>query len=345
MKGLLVIVVLAVGGWFAYSHWFAAEEESAGDAPGAFDGVGEEEDEAADTPADPDATDAAGFDAEIEELLADCERRWEAIVAADARPALDPQAPALARDYSAVLQATYNKPALKETQERIVAERLTPLADTLFFSRYRYPDDETGIFALHTVERGERPDSIGREYGMSYQFINLMREHPPESGELKLGETLKVLRAKEHGGYLVHVDKSDFFADVFVCGILIRRFPVGIGAPESPTPVGTGHIDMRSLEPDWTDPETGEVYAWNDPRNLLGRVWLRIKADEIGQDGIGLHGFNGDPAQAVRVEASNGCVRMRNDDAELLYQILVPVGYYETKGFLQRAPMLVEIVE
>ncbi|MDA3962827.1 MAG: L,D-transpeptidase [Planctomycetota bacterium] len=344
MKAFVIIVILVVGGWFAWTKWGGADPvegdatEQAGDS--AFNAVD-------DGDAEPPEGDQASGDlsADLEALLKDSERRWELCVAEGRDPALDKQAPKLALDYSTVLKATYNVPAMKEMQERIVTERLLPLSAKLFFSKYRYNDDETGIFKQHKVAQGERPDSIGRDYGMSYQFINLMRERPAEDGELKLGENLKVLAAKEHGGYYVHVDKGDYFADVYACGILVKRFAVGVGAIETPSPLGKAHIDMRSLEPDWTDPNSGEVYAWNDERNLLGRVWLRLKADEIGQDGIGLHGYNGNPEQAVKVQASNGCIRMRNPDAELLYNIMVPVGYYPTEGFLQRAKMLVEIVE
>lgn len=351
MKAFVILVIIAVGGWYAWHKgWIGGEAEGAdvteaeagADAGDAFAGVDE-----GGTAAGGSGDGAGGgeISEEMKQLLAACEARWAELELSGKPPGLAKDAPKLARDYSTVVQATYNQPRLKETQEKIVNQRLAPLAEKLFFSRYPYREDETGIFTLHKVEQGERPDSIGRNYGMSYQLINLMREQPAESGELKLGETLKLVNAKTQGGYLVHVDKSDFFADVYICGILARRYPVGIGAIETPTPLGKAHIDMRSLEPDWTDPNSGEVYAWNDPQNLLGRVWLRLKSDEIGQGGIGIHGYNGDPGQAVGVKASNGCVRMRNADAEELYNLLVPVGYYETEGFMQRAPMVVEIVD
>jgi hypothetical protein len=350
MKAFVILVIIALGGWYAWHKgWIggdAAEAEATtaeaeAEAGAGFDGV-------AGGAAAGDGGAAAtgdGMSEEMKQLLAACETRWSELEGGEKPPGLAKDAPKLALDYSTVLKATYNQPGLKQVQERIVTERLAPLAEKLFFSKYPYREDETGIFALHQAEKGEDPEGISKRYGMSYQLLNLMREHPPESAALKLGESLKVINAKTQGGYLVHVDKGDFFADVYICGILARRYPVGIGAIETPTPLGKAHIDMRSLEPDWTDPNSGEVYAWNDPRNLLGRVWLRLKSDEIGQGGIGIHGFNGDPALAVKVKASNGCVRMRNEDAEELYNIMVPVGYYPTEGFLQRAPMLVEIVE
>jgi len=344
MKAIVIILILAGAGRFAWSQgWIGGGAEAEGEATAEGDGAFDNVDGGEDVQGGDDGG-ASGLDAELEQQLAACEDRWAELEASGKPPALAADMPSLARDYSTVLKATYNRPELKDVQQQIVTKRLLPAAEKLFFSKYRYPDDETGIFALHKVEQGERPDSIGRTYGMSYQLINIMRERPPEDGELKLGETLKVVNAKDQGGYHIHVDKSDYFADVYICGILARRYDVGIGAIETPTPVGEAHIDMRSLEPNWTDPNSGEVYAWNDPRNLLGRVWLRLKADEINQDGIGIHGFNGDPEQAVKVQASNGCVRMRNKDAEELYNLMVPVGYYES-GFIQRAPMTVEIVE
>lgn len=344
MKAFVIILILAAAGWFAWSKgWIGggdAPAEGEGTEEGAFEGVDDDGDGS-----QPATAGGSGLDAEVEQLLAACEDRWAELEASGKPPALAPDMPSLARDYSTVLKATYNRPGLKDVQHQIVNKRLLPAAEKLFFSKYRYADDQSGVFALHKVEQGEKPDSIGREYGMSYQLINIMRERPPEDGDLKLGETLKVINAKEQGGYHIHVDKSDYFADIYICGILARRYDVGIGAIETPTPTGTARIDERQLEPDWTNPTTGEVIPWNDPRNLLGRIWLQLKPDEINQDGIGIHGFNGDPALAVKVKASNGCVRMRNDDAAELYHLMVPVGYYKTEGFLQRAPMTVEIVE
>ena len=45
----------------------------------------------------------------------------------------------------------------------------------------------------------------------------------------KLGETLKIVHAKEPG-YDIYIDKSDFTLDIFVAGIFAKRYTIGHGA-------------------------------------------------------------------------------------------------------------------
>ena len=338
MKAFVIVLLLVLGGWYAWSQgWIGGGETS---ATGNGETGGEE------YPVDQQpspATDDAGLSAQMAEQFGAAQQRWDEFAADGKNPAHHVEAPLLLRQFSEVLTATYNKPALKELQIQLVESRLTPLADDLFFSRRIVADDPTGTFDVHVVASGEELNSIGRDLGMSYQFLNLMRGKDAEDGSLKIGERLKVIHARDEGrGYFLHVDKSDFYMDLFINGLFARRYPVGIGADETPTPIGKARIDKRTKDQDWTHPITGEVIAWNDPANLLGRVWMRLDPNQLGQDGIGIHGYTGE-GPAVGIRASNGCIRMRNEDAMQLYNILVPCDYYES-GFISRAPMTVEIV-
>jgi lipoprotein-anchoring transpeptidase ErfK/SrfK len=58
---------------------------------------------------------------------------------------------------------------------------------------------------------------------------------------------------------------------------------------------------------------------FGDPQNPLGTRWLPwLSGGE--KTGFGFHGTNEPDAVGGRV--SQGCVRMRNEDVELLYEIL-----------------------
>lgn len=368
MKAVVVLLILGLGGWLAWSQgWVGsaddddpagASEDGAvafGDLPGGV-ALGGDDDQApgGSDPAAGGSDPAAGGTAsapvdeaalrEARELFERAMERWRSVEAAGKDPATSDQAPALARDFSAVLRSTYNQPHLADLQRRLVDEILTPLADVMFFSRRRYLDDPTGVFGVHVVEPGDILDDIGRTYGLSYEFLNILRGRDTEDDSLKVGEQLKIVHAKETG-YLLHVDKSDYFLDLYIAGLFARRYPVGIGAPETPTPTGTSFIDMREWQPDWTVPGTSRVLPWNHPENVLGPVWLRIADSELGQSGIGFHGYNGD-GPAVGVQASNGCIRLRNPDATQLYHLMVRCQYdRQTGAFISRAPMRVEIVE
>ena len=241
-------------------------------------------------------------------------------------------APQLARLYSTVLKGLYNQPGAKALEDQLLQSRLTPLGTALFFTKARYDDP---LFFNYAVASGDVPDKLAKQYGMSYQQINLLRGRDPENSNLRLGETLKLIRMKDNGGSLLHADKSDFCVDAYVCGIFARRYDISIGAPESPTPIGVTKAVDLVFNPTWKNPKTGEVYQPGDPRNILGGVWIALSPDGINETGIGLHGYTGED-QTLRRQASNGCLRLGNEAIkELAHLIAHP----------NRSPTVVEIVE
>ena len=60
-----------------------------------------------------------------------------------------------------------------------------------------------------------------------------------------------------------------------------------------------------------------------DERNVLGTRWLGFGKRGPGR-GIGIHGsvFKDDIWQGVGEVASNGCIRMRNPDVEMLFDFV-----------------------
>ncbi|MHC5067294.1 MAG: L,D-transpeptidase [Planctomycetota bacterium] len=351
MRALIVAVVLGVLVWFAYDKFIAGDEAAAPvEQPAANDAAPFAAPEAASTPApaaEPVATSAPADD----ELVA-LDAQWQALLDAGKDPALDGSAPTLLKAYSALLVATYNKPELKSRQEYLLSERLEPLAARVFFSTTPYPDDETGLVVSHQISSGENLNTIGRKYGMSPEFFNVLRGRSGDDlfkDDLRAGGTLKAIKVSgEHPasdwtvGYHYHVDKSDFCLDVFVMGAFVRRFPIGIGTDATPTPTGITFIEARERTPgQWTMPDGTVVYP-GDPRFIIGQYWMRMNS-QIGAEGIGFHTYTGDgPTTGAKV--SNGCVRLEESDIATLYALTTPVGQYES-GFITRAPMMVEIVE
>ena len=104
--------------------------------------------------------------------------------------------------------------------------------------------------------------------------------------------------------------------------LLVAYVPVGLGAPETPTPSGATKVIERVRDPEWRDPNTGTVYAPGDPGNVLGGYWMRLDAEGIGKSGIGLHGYTAEePAAWLGRDASNGCVRLRQDDMDRVFHL------------------------
>lgn len=318
MRAIFILIVLALAGFFAWK-WFAAAPDTAPTPP------------PADTTAPqgfgtPPATGfgsapAKPLPAEAKAAYDQAEALWAELAKNGGNPPTSSKAPLLSKLYGSVLRAIYNQEAHKGLELKLVSERLTPLGDALFFSKARYVDDETGTFLVHQVASGESPDAIAKKYGMPHELLNRMRGRESGDARLSLGDALKVVNVREKGGNFMHVDKSDFYLDCYIAGLFARRYVISHGANETPTPSGTTRLIDRVLNPDWTDPKTKEVYRADDPRNILGKVWMKFSPDGLGQDGLGIHGYTG-PNPQMQAKVSNGCVRLDTPQAQELYQLV-----------------------
>ena len=97
---------------------------------------------------------------------------------------------------------------------------------------------------------------------------------------------------------------------------VVRRFHVGVGAPDSPTPIGRFTI---------TDELRGVSYspAYGCCIIALSARQTRLPAGWTGGDQIAIHGTN-EPATVGRA-ASAGCIHARDDDLRYLMEH-VPLG-------------------
>ena len=85
---------------------------------------------------------------------------------------------------------------------------------------------------------------------------------------------------------------------VYRNGSLYREYIVATGKPETPTPTGIFKIVNKEI----------------DPGGPYGTRWLGLSAK-----GYGIHGTNN--PQSIGTAASNGCIRMYNEDIEALFDI------------------------
>jgi len=101
----------------------------------------------------------------------------------------------------------------------------------------------------------------------------------------------------------------------------VLAWECGIGKEGHDTPAGTYQIGMRLEEPSHM-PDGGPQLPYGHPDNPLGTRWLAWYQD--GQKTT--YGFHGTPDPlGVGGRVSQGCVRMRNEEVEELYDLL-PVG-------------------
>ena len=95
---------------------------------------------------------------------------------------------------------------------------------------------------------------------------------------------------------------------------VIDSYPVAVGAASTPTPQGQFEVSKLVVEPVWQSPWTGEMHA-PGPNSALGLRWIGFFTDESGA-----FGFHGTPTlDSIGQAASNGCVRMRNEDVVALF--------------------------
>jgi hypothetical protein len=340
MKTLLVIIVLVAlgfGGWYTWQQRAAASAAEVGDgvatsplAPegGAASATGQGGSAAILQP-------QALLPAEAQQPFDQAEALWNA---GGATPAASAKVAEMSRLYSKALRALYNRPGLREREEQLVTTRLTPLGDQLFFSKAAIPLDDQ--WSVHSVTAGESPEAIAKKYGISRELVNRFRGRDANDSKLRIGDSFKIIKLAgqtdpEKRGFFLHIDKGDYYLDCYVGGMFARRYVISHGAAASPTPTGKSRVFNRVWHPDWTHPLTHQVIPYGAPDHLLGPIWLPFDAKELGRSGIGIHGYTGADAK-WGVQASNGCIRMQNDQAEELYHTLTHPD---------RSPILVEITD
>jgi lipoprotein-anchoring transpeptidase ErfK/SrfK len=98
---------------------------------------------------------------------------------------------------------------------------------------------------------------------------------------------------------------------------VVRTFPVAVGQPAYPTPLGSFHIRTKTRNPWWYPPNrdwaAGASPIPPGPGNPLGTRWMGLS---VG--GVGIHGtYN---AASVGTFASHGCIRMHLRSAEWLFE-------------------------
>jgi lipoprotein-anchoring transpeptidase ErfK/SrfK len=98
-------------------------------------------------------------------------------------------------------------------------------------------------------------------------------------------------------------------------GEVKKVYPVAVGKPSTPSPVGTFTIERRAKNPTYS--HDGKTVP-PGPGNPVGTLWMGLSVH-----GYGIHGTN-EPRSIGRA-SSHGCIRLAKADLEELYP-LVAVG-------------------
>jgi lipoprotein-anchoring transpeptidase ErfK/SrfK len=92
-------------------------------------------------------------------------------------------------------------------------------------------------------------------------------------------------------------------------------YELAIGQAGWETPTGSFQVEVLQRNPDWTHPITGEYIPPGDRKNPLGTRWIGFFRQ--GNEEFGIHGTNQE--DSIGRAVSHGCLRMRNQDIEALF--------------------------
>lgn len=185
-----------------------------------------------------------------------------------------------------------------------IETRLTALNEKLVFS-----SEPTSDSTFYIVQPEDTLALIAAKTNCPIGYIK--RANNLKGNNIVPDQRLKVLQ----GTWTGRVELSQCRLTLFLNGHYIKRYVVGIGKPETPTPQGTFTLSVKLTDPDWKGIPAG------DPRNILGTRWLTFGEDPT----YGIHGTAPSADSTVGTPSSNGCVRMHNADVEEVFD-LVPKG-------------------
>ena len=197
--------------------------------------------------------------------------------------------------------------------------------EELIFGPRILPDDP--LVDTYRVQGGDSLDRIARNEGLAVDWRFLQRINGlANPNMIRRDQTLKIVRGPFHAVVYKDQYRMDVFAgppDDPSNWMFIRSFNVGLGSDDS-TPVGEFVVrsDSKLVNPTWTNPRTGEVYAADNPENPIGERWLGLQG--VGQyaalAGYGIHGTI--EPDSIGTQASMGCVRLKPADIEIVYEML-----------------------
>ncbi len=165
------------------------------------------------------------------------------------------------------------------------------------------------------------PDSVS---GISSQSATFELENPPQPSRwvsrLRIGQVFAQdapaaaqLSAEPSAQLVLSLNQRAL--EVRYADQPTVRYEVAVGQADWQTPTGEFYVVNKIENPAWQHPITKDEVP-PGPDNPLGSRWIGFWSD--GQAQIGFHGTNQE--ELIGEAVSHGCVRMRNQDIQDLYQ-------------------------
>jgi L,D-transpeptidase ErfK/SrfK len=161
-------------------------------------------------------------------------------------------------------------------------------------------DGGSGVYKLLPNEESEDESAFNKKYKLSFDSLAIL--------PLAMKEALPARR--------IIVNLPSRTLDYYNENKLVKTYPLAIGKPSTPTPLGSFVITEKEVNPWWYPPKSKKVVP-SGPNNPLGYRWMGFAPM------YGIHGTN--TPWEIGSWVSNGCIRMRERDVEELFE-LVPYG-------------------
>jgi L,D-transpeptidase ErfK/SrfK len=177
----------------------------------------------------------------------------------------------------------------------------------------------------YEVGEDDTSRSIAARFGEPDTII-LLAGGEPDAGAKIVVDNRHVAPAVLADGVVINVPQRMLF--VFSDGQLAEAWPVTVGRPDWPTPLGSFYVASRQTNPTWHVPPAIQEEMEEEgidvpdkvepgPKNPLGKSWVGLD-----HGGIGIHGTN--RPLSIFLFGSHGCIRLNPDDGTKLLHMVTP---------------------
>jgi L,D-transpeptidase ErfK/SrfK len=179
---------------------------------------------------------------------------------------------------------------------------------------------------VHDVKRGDSLARIGARFGIEPWLLAQSNGLSPLEARLTVGQSMKInnlhiVPLLLEDGLLINIPQRLLF--VCQAGAVVAWYPVGLGRPDWPTPVGRFQVRSKEVAPTWHVPVSiqkemrglGQAVRTRvppGPNNPLGHYWIGLSGSACG-----IHGTNA--PTSVYTFRTHGCIRLHPDDVVDLF--------------------------
>lgn len=200
---------------------------------------------------------------------------------------------------------------LDPQRAQTLLDLLDRLAAKVVYSR------ESHLDRPHVVQPNETLEAIANQYGVPARLLEKINGIQ-DPNALRPGMELKVVRGPFHA----EIELSRFEMTLYLNdGRYAGRFPIGIGN-EVPAKEGEYVVTDKAYDPPYTYFVNGQPYEipGGNPNNPLGSRLVELGVQAGHQGELAIHGTNN--PQTIGSTAPEGCIRLRPQDADDVYDIL-----------------------